>query len=83
MSRPKHSKPPVEAALRYGESLGWTYVRAGSGHTWGIFSCESGPPRGNCRVSVWSTPKNPDTFAKQLRRTFNNCPHTTTTEGLE
>ena len=76
MSRPIHSNKEVEAALRYAQSRGWK-IRVGSGHCWGKIYC----PWNNsdcrcgefCITSIWSTPKNPGNFARQIKRTVDNC----------
>ncbi len=75
MSRKKHPKPEIEAALKYAEQNGWR-VEVGS-HAWGKIYC----PYNNkdcrcgefCIVSVWSTPKNTGNHAKQIRRVIDNC----------
>jgi hypothetical protein len=70
MARRTHPKPPVEKALRYAESNGWTITPKTGGHAWGTARCTE-----DCVVSIWSTPKNPDNFARQITRRVDKCPH--------
>ncbi|WP_082432276.1 hypothetical protein [Pseudomonas sp. NBRC 111124] len=86
MSRPSHARKEVEQALRHAESQGWR-VLVGGGHCWGKLYC----PRNDadcrcgefCITSVWSTPKNPGNFARQLRRVVDNCTSSVTKAGDE
>jgi hypothetical protein len=70
MTRARHPKKEVEGALKAAEEEGWTVSPTSSGHRWGVAECGSG-----CRVSVWSTPKNPGNHAKDIRRGVDRCPH--------
>ena len=81
MSRSRHSKKEGEEALRYAEANGW-YVdeRHGKGHAWGQLYCPFNDEECRCgvfcRVSIWSTPKNPGNHARQIRQVIDNCkPH--------
>lgn len=76
MARKKHSKPEIENALRYAEAHGWK-VKLGGSHAWGKIYC---PYNNNecrcgefCISSIWSTPKNAGTHAKQIKRVVDNC----------
>ena len=76
MSRKKHPKPEIEAALKYAEQNGWR-IEVGGSHAWGKIYC---PYNNNdcrcgefCIVSVWSTPKNAGNHAKLIRRVIDNC----------
>lgn len=71
MARPRHPNKEIEAVVRYAESRGWTYVRAG-GHAWGVLHC---PARGGCLKYVYSTPRDPFAHARYLRREINKCSH--------
>jgi hypothetical protein len=70
MARRSHSKPEIEAALKYAEANGWRVDLAGS-HAWGKIYCPYNDP--DCRsgifcvASIWSTPKNSGNHAKQIR----------------
>lgn len=66
MTGGNHSKPPVKKALREAEDAG-LIVKANPGrsaHGWGAIYCTV------CgqRFAVWSTPRNADNHAKQIRR---------------
>lgn len=74
--RPQHPNKDIEAALQYAEDCGWRYKEAGkSSHAWGRLLCLL-EAREGCQLSVWSTPKNPDVHAKQIRRKVKQCLHT-------
>ena len=76
MARNKHPKPEVEAAIQHAEEHGWT-IKVGGSHAWGRMLCPYKDE--NCRcgefciTSIWSTPKNPGTHGKQLRRVVDKC----------
>lgn len=74
-SRPTHPNKEIEAAVTYAEAKGWRYKAAGkSAHAWGKFLCPFAD-RSGCHVFVWSTPKRPESHAKEIRRTVGKCPH--------
>jgi hypothetical protein len=73
MSRPRHPNKHIEAALKYAESCGWRVVTPAA-HAWGRILCAL-ESRDGCAYSIWSTPKNPENFAKRIRRYVDNCPH--------
>lgn len=74
-SRPTHPNKEIEAAIKYAESKGWRYKAPGkSAHAWGRLLC-SLADRDGCQMSVWSTPKNPENYAKQIRREADKCAH--------
>jgi hypothetical protein len=76
MSRRRHPKKAVEEAVQYAEAEGWT-VELGGAHAWGKMYCpynDEGCRCGDyCITSIWSTPRNPDTHARQLKRAVDNC----------
>lgn len=76
MSRPSHARKEVEQALRHAESQGWKVV-AGGGRYWGKMYCPYNDTDCRCGefciTSIWSTPKNPENFARQLKRIVCNC----------
>ncbi|MFJ4155934.1 hypothetical protein ACIPZF_14220 [Pseudomonas sp. NPDC089752] len=84
MSRPSHARKEVEQALRHAESQGWRVV-AGGGHCWGKLYCPFNDADcrcgEHCITSIWSTPKNPGNFARQLRRVVDNCAGTGPTDA--
>jgi hypothetical protein len=65
----KHIREAVERAM----DLGWRLVES-TGHAWGTLCCPHGQ-RGGCRISVWSTPRNPENHARRIRRLVAGCPH--------
>jgi hypothetical protein len=78
LARSRHSKKEVEKVLEELEALGWTVVkRNGKGHAWGLLRCPK--PTEDCRcgkfcqMSIWSTPKNADKHAADLRRKALAC----------
>jgi hypothetical protein len=76
MARRKHPIKEVEAALAFAEENAWR-IEVGGSHAWGKMYC---PYNDNdcrcgefCISSISSTPRNPSTHAKQIRRIVNNC----------
>ena len=75
MARPTHPNKEIEAAIRYAESKGWRFKSAGkSAHAWRRLFCRQADQSG-CQMSVWSTPKHAEDFAKQVRRKADKCAH--------
>ena len=76
MPRSKHRSKEIEAVVYELECLGWTTI-LGNGHAWGIIRCPENSKDcrcGNyCQMSVWSTPKNPEQFTKNLRQKALTC----------
>ncbi len=75
-TRKKHSKKDIEKALQYAEEHGWR-VEVGGSHAWGKiycpkndFECRCGE---FCISSIWSTPRNTQNHAKQIKRVVDNC----------
>jgi hypothetical protein len=79
MARSKHSKKEVEAAITYAEGHGWTVEQRGGGHAWGILRCPHNDEKCRCgefcSSSIWSTPRNPGSFARKVRKWVDNCIH--------
>lgn len=75
MSRPRHKNKHIEAAVRYAESLGWTFKKC-KGHAWGSLYCP-GATRQSCLIYIYSTPRVPENHARQIRREIDLCPHGT------
>ncbi len=71
-----HQNKEIAAALEYAVSKGWRIVEGGS-HAWGQMYCPYNDKECRCgefcRASIWSTPKNPQNHAKQIRRIVDNC----------
>ena len=76
MPRKSHAKQEIEQALRYAEARGWR-VEVGGSHAWGKIYCPYNDKECRCGefciASIWSTPKNADTHAKQIRRVVDHC----------
>lgn len=72
--RRRHPKKDVEPALRYAEQHGWIVRATAAGHKWGVMYCTD-RVQPHCRASIWSTPVNPSTFARQLMRRVDGRPH--------
>lgn len=72
MPRPRHPNKEIEAAVQHAEAHGWTWVPS-RGHAWGRLRCPHG--HGGCQRSVWSTPRNPQKYAKWLINQVDDCPH--------
>lgn len=80
MARTKHPSKDIESALQELEALGWSVEEAKgrSAHSWGYVLCPANA--GNacrsgvfCRMSVWSTPRNPRNHAHELIRKASGC----------
>jgi hypothetical protein len=76
MPRAKHPNKEVESALRHAEAHGWR-ISVGGSHAWGRIYCPYNDPECRCgefcMTSVWSTPRNAENHARQLRRAVDNC----------
>lgn len=73
--RPKHPSKEIEQALKYAESKGWRYHSSGnSAHSWGRILCPLSNREGHA-MSIWSTPKNAENHAKQIKRNVDACEH--------
>ncbi|MCW3784194.1 hypothetical protein [Defluviimonas salinarum] len=80
MSRPKHPDKEIEAVLVVLEKMGWSVQKAkgGSAHSWGFVLCPANARDACrsgvfCRMSVWSTPRNPQNHARELLRKAEGC----------
>lgn len=76
----KHPSKEIKSAIEYAVERGWSLVEAGSSsHTWGRLKCPFNDKDcrcgEHCIKSVWSTPRNPQNFAKQIRRVVDGCIH--------
>lgn len=76
MRSTQHPHKEIEAALRHAQTNGWR-VEVGGSHAWGKMYCPYNDEECRCGVhcitSIWSTPRNPESFARQLRRVVDNC----------
>jgi len=76
MSKKRHPNKEIEAALQYAEQNGWI-IEAVSGHAWGVIKCPANNPACwngiYCVQSIWSTPKNPTSHARLIRKIVDKC----------
>ncbi len=76
MGRRRHPNKDVEAAVAHAEANGWRVEMAG-GHAWARLYCPWNERECRCGefciVSVWSTPRNPSSHARQIRRVVEGC----------
>jgi len=72
---PDHPNKHIREAIAYALDHGWTCRKAGPrAHTWGRLYCPQSDRTG-CVRGVYSTPKNPEDHAKDIRRAVDRCPH--------
>lgn len=69
MSGKKHPNKDIRKALKSAKKLGWELL-VSKGHPFGILICGQG-----CRMSIWSTPRNPENHAKRINKFVSSCPH--------
>lgn len=79
MPRKKHKIKEIEDVLQYAQTNGWiieVHNRSKS-HAWGVMKClQNNTSCWNgiyCTTSIWSTPKNPQNHAKQLKKIVDKC----------
>lgn len=75
----KHPNKEIREVIEYAEKKGWI-VKESNSHAWGILycpyndkNCRAGK---HCKTSIWSTPTNPQYFAKHLKRIIDKCNYT-------
>jgi hypothetical protein len=66
-----HPNKHIRAALEYADEKGWRFIKS-HGHAFGRILCGHG--HGDCQMSIWSTPRNPENHAKAIRRKVDSCP---------
>jgi hypothetical protein len=70
-----HPNKHIRAAIEYAISHGWTLQKSGPrAHIWGRLYCPLST-RDGCAKAVYSTPKDPEDHAKDLRRAVDRCRH--------
>ena len=74
-----HPNKEVSDAIDQALGLGWRFI-LGSGHVFGTLMCPE-ESRTGCRITVFSTPKNPGNHARWIRRQVEACPHAGEEEG--
>ncbi len=70
-----HHNKHIREAIRYAESKGWVVTLASPrAHIWGTLWC---PQRGRdgCLIRVMSTPRNPESHARDIHHEVDRCPH--------
>ena len=76
MVRKSHPKKEIEQALQHAENNGWC-VNVGGGHAWGKIRCPYNNAECRCGLfcitSIWSTPRNPFSHARDIKRVVDNC----------
>jgi hypothetical protein len=68
-----HCSRPIREAIQYAEQHGWTFTKS-RGHNFGMLWCPESSREG-CRQPVYSTPRNPDNHARDIRRSIDTCVH--------
>jgi hypothetical protein len=69
----KHPNKHIREAIKYAVEKGWR-VSISKGHHWGHIWCPL-ESREGCMFGVYSTPRNPETHARWLRKMIDQCPH--------
>ena len=72
--RSKHPISIIEETLKYAERMGWKVKKTKKGHAWGRIFCPGGK-RGDCIISIWSTPRIPESHVKRIRKRIKSCEH--------
>lgn len=69
----KHSHKEIQAAIDHAVANGWITVEC-RGHAHAFCKIRCGIPGHTEHMhSIWSTPKNPERFAKQIIRAVEKC----------
>jgi hypothetical protein len=72
---PDHPNKHIREAIEYALHRGWTLRKSEPrAHIWGLLYCRQ-RDRGGCKRAVYSTPKDPEDHAKDIRRAVDRCPH--------
>lgn len=66
----KHTNKEIRAAIEYALKHGWRFEEC-RGHAFGRLYCGEGHKEHS--MSVWSTPKNTENHAKQIKRMVDKC----------
>ncbi|MDO5541738.1 MAG: hypothetical protein Q4F77_00375 [Acinetobacter sp.] len=68
----KHPNKHIREAIEYAVENGWDVVETGtSGHAFCRLKCVLG--HSEHQMSVWSTPRNPENHAKQIKAKVKQC----------
>lgn len=72
----KHQNKHIRACVDWAEKQGWA-ITEGKGHAFCILLCPWNSKECRCgefcRISVWSTPRNPEAHAASLKRLIEKC----------
>lgn len=72
----KHTSKEIRAAIDYAKSKGWR-VEDCKGHAWGKILCPNNDKDCRCgefcSMSIWSTPKRPESFANGIKQKVDGC----------
>lgn len=71
----KHPNKHIREAIRYAEKNRWTFVKASPrAHIYGVLYCPRRTRDGH-RFNVHSTPRKPESHARDIRREVDKCDH--------
>lgn len=71
----RHPNKAIRAAVAYALERGWRFIEPGRATaTWGFLYCPDRSRQGHF-PRVWSTPRNPEDHARDLRRIVDAGPH--------
>ncbi len=74
----KHQHKKITEVLEYAQEQGWS-IQESRGRSWGKVSCPYNDnkcrKRKYCLKNVYTTPKNPENKARELKRIIQNCIH--------
>lgn len=75
MTKDKHPKKEIRAAVNYALSQKWRLKMAGkSSHSWGTLYCPI-KDRIGCKIFVYRTPRSSDNHANQIIKSVDKCEH--------
>jgi hypothetical protein len=76
VSKRRHPNKEIDAAIAYAAAKNWTVLEA-TGHAWGIMRCPFNDRTCRdgifCQTSIWSTPRSPESHARNIRKAVDNC----------
>jgi hypothetical protein len=78
LARKRHKHKQIEAAIQFAEENGWNLRPPGkSAHCFGVLLCPHNDEKCRCGVfcqmSIWGSPRAPESFAQKIIRTVENC----------
>ena len=70
-----HPNKHIRGAVDFATARGWRLVKSGPrAHAWGRLYCPA-RQRGGCIITVYGTPRVPESHARYIRRLVDACPH--------